>query len=176
LYAAPPLELEALVAAGNATLWRPFVDPTQPLAVKDDAEVLIPVVPGIQFWRNGLPLGLCPLAVAPEFEAALPPSHFFSPILLACATRGIHDLIATASERAKPVYPRIAKALKNSRWQRQGLYFSLRQDPTHEEWAALFRHFLESGFLLPPTPQQPAILPGVLSHGEESMLAQLLAE
>jgi hypothetical protein len=40
--------------------------------------------------------------------------------------------------------------------------------------AALFRHFLDNGFLLPPVPSQPLILPGVLSQGEEAKLAGVL--
>ena len=176
LYTAPVPGLEALVANGTAVIWRPFVDPASPLSVGENAApVLIPVVPGIQLWRGGLPFGLCPLAVDPGAGATLPPSDFLPPVLLACAARGIYDLIAAASQRAKPAYPRVERALKNSQWQRQGLYLSLREPPSLEEWAALFRRFLDSGFLLPPVSTQPAILPGVLSPGEEAALAKLLA-
>ena len=175
LYAAPPPQMESLAAAGTAVLWRPFVDPAAPLVVQQDAPpVLIPVVPGIPLWRGELPVGFCPLAIAPGFEAALPPSDFLPPVLLACAARGVYDLIAAAPQRARPSYPRIARALKKSPWQRRGLYLTLWQNPSPEEWAALFSHFLESGFLLPPVPSQPAILPGILSPGEEAQLAELL--
>jgi hypothetical protein len=73
-------------------------------------------------------------------------------------------------------YPRIAKALKqgNKFWQKQGIYLSPLQAPPPEEWAALFRRFLDNGFLLPPIPSQPLILPGILSPGEEAKLAELL--
>jgi hypothetical protein len=176
LYAAGPPQLEALAAGGSAALWRPFADPAHPLAVQENAPpVLIPVVPGIQLWRGGLPVGLCLLAIAPGFDADLPPGDFLPPVLLACAARGIHELIRAAPQRAKPAYPRIAKVLKNSPWQRGGLYLSLRQEPSQEDWAALFRHFLEKGFLLPPVSYHPVILPGILSPGEEAMLAKLLA-
>ena len=177
LYAAPPPQLETLAAAGAAALWRPFVDPAAPLMVQENAPpVLIPVVPGIQQWHGDLPVGLCSLAITPGFETALPPSDFLPPVLLACAARGIYDLIAAAPQRARPSYPRIAKALKNSFWQRHGLYLSPRKNPSPEEWAALFSHFLDNGFLLPPVPSQPAILPGILSPGEEAKLAKLLSE
>jgi hypothetical protein len=175
LYAAPPPELEALFVAGTAALWRPFTDPAAPLAVEQNAPpALIPVVPGIQLWRGDLPLGLCVLAIAPGFTAALPPPDFLPPVLLSCAARGMYDLIAAAPQRANPQYPRIAKALKNSPWQRRGLYLTLRHDPSPEEWAALFSRFLDNGFLLPPTSSQPAILPGIFSPGEEAKLAGLL--
>jgi len=189
-YAAPPPELEILMAnssangntGSTAVFWRPFINPENPLAAPDDlAPIVIPVVPGIQGWRNNIPLGLCVLAIKPDTESipSLPPSDFLSPVLLAVAARGIYDLIAAAPQRAKPVYPRIAKALKNSRerqgqWQCQGLYVSLRTPVSHAEWEPIFRCFLEAGFLLPPVSSHPAILPGILSPGEEAKLADLL--
>jgi hypothetical protein len=186
LYAAPPPGLETLVADRSAVLWRPFADPASPLGVPENPPVLIPVVPGIQTWRDGLPLGLCVLAVkddADSMSADIKSGDFLPPVLLAAAARGIYDLISAAPERANPNYPRIAKALKNNNpqgvegrnfWQRSGIYLTPRQEQSQTEWAALFRRFLEKGFLLPPHPSQPLILPGVLSPGEEAKLASLL--
>ena len=181
-YAAPPPQLHTLVGDNTAALWRPFLNPAAPLSVPENAPpVLIPIVPGIQGWRGGLPLGLCALAIKNDFAiSSLPPGDFLPPVLLAAAARGIYDLIAAAPERANPAYRRIDRALNNRqvscRWQRQGLYLSLKQIPSDEEWAALFRRFLDNGFLLPPALSQPAILPGVLSPGEEAKLAELLAD
>jgi hypothetical protein len=175
LYASAPAALETLLKDGSVALWRPFLAPNAPLAVPEDAlPVLIPVLPGIQGWRRGLPQGLCVLALASDFENTLLPGEFLSPVLLAVAVRGIYDLIAAAPERANPVFPRISKALKNSPWERRGIYLALRETPASETWAALFRRFLDAGFLLPPVPAQPAILPGVLSPGEEAKLAETL--
>jgi len=190
LYAAPPPGLEILVANGTAALWRPFLDPASPLSVPQNApQVLIPVVPGIQGWRVAgkqyddavaLPLGLCVLAIAPNLAPPpIPTSDFLPPVLLAVAARGIHDLIAAAPTRAKPAFPRIANALRGIRpeatlWQRQGPYLMLRRPFERQEWATIFRRFLEAGFLLPPTPFHPVILPGILSPGEEAKLASLL--
>jgi len=173
LYSAPPPELETLAASGSAALWRPFTDSASPLEIPENSPILIPVVPGIQTWRGGLPFGLCVLAM--KEDAGFPPSDFLPPVLLAAAARGIYDLISAAPERANPVYPRIAKALKNSEtWQRRGIYLTPERTPSQTEWAALFRRFLTNGFLLPPLPSQPLILPGVLSPGEEAKLASLL--
>jgi hypothetical protein len=173
IYAAPPPELEALVANGSAALWRPFTNPASPLEVPENPLVLIPVVPGIQTWRTGLPLGLCVLAIKGYTDIGT--GDCLPPVLLACAARGVYDLIAAAPTRANPVYPRIAKALKNSGfWRREGVYLWPRQEPAKPEWDALFRLFLENGFLLPPLPSHPLILPGVLSPGEEAKLASLL--
>jgi hypothetical protein len=181
LYAAVPPGLETLVAEGSAALWRPFVDPASPLKVPENTPVLIPIVPGIQTWRGGLPLGLCVLAVKNEAEIGqdiLPPGDLLPPVLLAAAIRGIYDLIAAAPARANPIYPRIASALKDGEgrnfWQRGGIYLTPQQDLPQAQWEKLFRRFLENGFLLPPVPSHPLILPGVLSTGEEAKLADLI--
>jgi hypothetical protein len=179
LYTSPPAALESLVKNKTAALWRPFLNPQSPLEAPNTPPVLIPVLPGIQGWRGDLPQGLCVLALGSAFEKetpgpALPPGDFLPPVLLAVAARGIYDLIAAAPERVKPAWPRIVKALKESPWQRRGIYLNLHDPPAPETWAALFRRFLEAGFLLPPTPDHPLILPGVLSPGEEAKLANVL--
>jgi len=183
IYAAPP---EGLIAE----LWHPYAgagnsvagDCYKQLSTSENysqqnfqhSPLLIPVIPGIQTWRGKLPMGLCVVAGKSENDLVqLPESDMLSPILLATATRGIYDIIATP-ERAKPRFLRIAKALKNSIWQRNGIYLSLKHEPTPEEWEKLFNRFMEVGFLLPPYPCFPVILPGELSDGEEKKLAEVL--
>ena len=169
LYAAPPPELTGLFDKGAAKLWRPFSEQENP-------PLFIPVIPGIQLWRDELPLGLCVVAAESEsYLEQLPPGDILPPVLLAAAARGIYDLLAS-SMRAKPVLPRTFKALQKSPlgWQRQGIYLTLKEKPRDEEWAALFRQFLDAGFLLPPTSSQPVILPGELSPGEDAKLATAL--
>ncbi|MDR2434588.1 MAG: hypothetical protein LBD47_08465 [Treponema sp.] len=181
-YASAPAAAGDLLKKGAAGFWRPFLNPLAPLAAADAPEVLIPVLPGIQGWRGCLPQGLCVLAIDSTCENALPSGDFLSPVLLAAAVRGIYDLIAAAPERAGSVLPRITKALNNSDspWQRRGIYLSLKADcglraeTAPQVWAALFRRFLEAGFLLPPIPDHPLILPGVLPPGEEAKLAEVL--
>jgi len=173
IYAAPPQELAALFNSGEAKLWRPYADSKNPFAV-DDTPFIIPVLPGIQTWRDGLPLGLCIAAANSEAQLSqLPPNDSLSPVLLALAARGVYDLLA-APDRAKPKLPRLTKVLNQSRWQRQGIYLTLKEKVNNEEWSALFQSFLEDGFLLPPTQAHPLILPGELSQGEEAKLASLL--
>jgi len=177
LYSAPPRVLKEMVADGDAALWRPFTNSASPLEVPEDPPFLIPVVPGIQTWRDGLPLGLCVLAI--KKDAAIgADGDLLPPVLLAAAARGVYDLISVAPARANPMYPRIAKALKNNEeqnfWQRSGIYLTPRQKPSQKEWAEVFLRFLEKGFLLPPFPSQPLILPGILSPGEEAKLALIL--
>ena len=170
LYASPPPELVSLFSAGKACLWRPFCEPE-----KNAPPVFIPVLPGIQSWRGGLPLGLCVVATESEEQLApLPPNDILSPILLVMAARGVYDLLASPL-RAKPILPKTFKALQKSRWKRHGVYLYLNESAQHEEWQALFRQFLEAGFLLPPCPSQPVILPGELSAGEDSKLAAVLS-
>jgi hypothetical protein len=180
LYAAPPPELSPLFNSGQAKLWRPFTNPASPFALAENTPVLVPVLPGIQLWRSGLPLGLCVLAAqdAHLFDndgllARFPESDNLPPVLLAAAVRGIYDIIA-APERGNLKFPRIEKALKKNRWQRTGIYLELKEKPEIENWTALFQKFMEAGFLLPPSPSFPVILPGELSAGEEAKLAAAL--
>ncbi|MCL2265747.1 MAG: hypothetical protein FWC22_06870 [Treponema sp.] len=170
LYAAPPQEL--INNSIDFQLWRPFIDPNSPFKV-EKSPLIIPVIPGIQTWVNGMPLGLCIItSESEELLSQLPPGDLLSPVLMAAAARGIYDLLA-APQRGKPHLPRVFKALKNSKWQRQGVYLKWSLEPhiTPQEWETLFVKFLEAGFLLPPLPSHPLILPGELSDGEDAKLA-----
>jgi hypothetical protein len=180
LYAAPPPELYALFNKGEAKLWRPFTNPASPFAVSEKVPVLIPVLPGIQLWRESegteLPFGLCVTAAESEKQLTqLPPGDMLSPVQLAVAARGLYDILASP-ERAKPVLPRTLKVcsqteFKNSLWRQEGIYLSLKEKTNTGEWTELFNKFLEAGFLLPPNQAQPIILPGELSDGEDAKLA-----
>ena len=181
LYSAPPQELIALFANADAELWRPFVDPAAPFASRNETPYLIPVLPGIQLWRDGLPMGLCIAVANSETQLMpLPKGDILSPILLAMAARGTHDLLA-APERASPKFPRITRAInkqaayKHNIWKREGIYLTPKEKLNDGEWAALFRKFFDAGFLLPSNPAQPLILPGELSEGEETKFAELLS-
>ena len=172
LYAAPPPELVTLFKNGAAKIWRPFLDPASPFAA--DAPLLIPVLPGIHTWRDGLPLGLCVVAALDESVLAhLPPNDSLSPILLAVAVRGVHDILA-APQRANVVLPQVTKTLQNSCWRQQGIYLTLSEISDTQEWETRFNKFLEAGFLLPPTADQPLVLPWEISKGEEAKLAAVL--
>ena len=193
LYAAPPQELMLSTLSGltqvneekkerafiNFKLWRPYCDPANPFAV-DDTQILIPVLQGIQTWRNNMPLGLCAAVIknepadSDESDIKLPPDDDLPPILTAIAARGIYDLLA-APARGKPNLPKVSGALHKSRWRRMGIYLTLKKEISNEEWEVLFHKFLDAGFLLPPFQSQPAILPGELSDGEEKKLAAALS-
>ncbi|MDR2159263.1 MAG: hypothetical protein LBP23_04245 [Treponema sp.] len=157
------------------SLWRPFLDTALPLAVPDvGSPILIPVLPGSGRDRSFGPLIL---AVDPALGAdhPFPPSDIVPPAILAALTRGVYDLISAAPERGKCPFPKIRAALAGGPWERRGIYLSLRKIPEPAAWAEIFRQFLEGGFLIPPNPEEPLILPGVLSPGEEVKLAGLLA-
>jgi hypothetical protein len=160
---------------GSATgsgpsLWRPFLKASPGPAAPPvrEAPVLVPVLP----W----PLPPRVAAFDPGLEDRFSPSDIISPVLLAAATRGVYDLIA-AGNRRRRVYPKINQVLygRESRgWHCRGIYLSL--PDTGACWETLFRRFLEGGFLIPPSPGEPLILPGILSPGEEAKLASLLEE
>jgi hypothetical protein len=185
-----------------AALWRPFLDTENPLALvaanagkTKSPPVLIPVLPG---QLGGIPFVL---AIDPQFAEThpFPPSGLISPALLALAVRGVYDLIAAAPERGKLRYHKIDSALKKNaepadlgsvdhspidpkpvvRWRRRGIYLFPQSSGNStcinlSDWKKVFLRFLEGGFLIPPNPDSPLILPGILSPGEEAKLADLL--
>lgn len=165
-------------------LWRPFLE-DPPLAkpaagaeasacLRYDAaaRLLVPVLP--LPWA-GVP---CALVLDQTLEAAFPASgqDLISPVVLAVAARSVWDLIAALPERGGGKFPRIRRTLAQSTWRRRGIYLTLADAAGEEAYAALFRHFLEKGFLPPPSPRCPLILPGILSPGEEAALAGCLRQ
>ncbi|MCL2267115.1 MAG: hypothetical protein FWC17_05040 [Treponema sp.] len=187
LYAAPPKELtesyiqeilnkDAEKNKSYIKIWRPYTE-------TGDTPVIIPVLPGIQTWRENLPVGLCAAAVKPEnILTHLPENDMLSPVLLSAAARGVYDILAS-SQRGKPDLPHTFKALKkqNCRWLRNGIYLHYKETESAlpqclraEEWSLLFNKFLEAGFLLPPLRDHPLILPAELSEGEDKKLAAAL--
>jgi hypothetical protein len=175
LYAAPPNYADE--KKGEIKLWRPFVDPERPFVVDEGWDFFVPVLPGIQTWRDGLPLGLCVVAAKNEsLLAQFPQDDMLSPVMLAVAARGVHDILA-AQERARPQLPKVFKSLQsNKTWERRGIYLSLKEKPSGATWAALCEKFLEAGFLLPPDLSQPVILPGEMSDGESAKLAAVFSD
>jgi hypothetical protein len=162
-------------SGGLQALWRPFLEaPSGPF--------FVPVLP---FPFPGAP---AVLVLDPETDSALElHMETVSPTALAAAARCIWDLIAVSPDRGRPAFPKLDAALsRNSagskNWRRQGIYLNYSVDPASPasgndagNYPALFRRFLGSGFLLPPSPFQPAILPGELSRGEETKLAELFS-
>jgi hypothetical protein len=152
------------------SLWRPFLeDPAGPAsAPTGETPVLIPVLP----W----PLSPHVAAFSPGLEDRFPPSDIVSPALLAAATRGVYHLIAAGNRGGRPVYPKINRVLYDRQgrgpWHCRGIYLTPKD--AGAGWEMLFRRFLERGFLIPPGPGEPLILPGILSPGEEAKLASLI--
>lgn len=188
LYASPPAEL--LQFGKKINIWRPFINETEQFTGSD---FLALVLPGIQTWREYtdnenianiiLPLGLCVVASKSEtLLAQLPENDLLPPVLLAASARGVYDIIASNSQsgkpaRDKPLLPQTFKALRaNQYWVRDSIYLTPKKKPNNEGWATLFKKFLDEGFLLPPTPLYPLILPGELSKGEDVKLAGVLKD
>jgi hypothetical protein len=172
----------------KTAVWRPYLNDPAVQAMP----VLLPVLPcafpGVPavFAVNtaaftSSPAGLAEKTVLPEF----PPPQLISPVALVAAARSIYDLLAKP-ERGTPRFPKIDCAVKKSAvWKRHGIYLTFVSGENAgggnsgnrcvpESYAILFRYFLESGFLLPPSPEDPLILPGELSPGEEAKLVALL--
>lgn len=149
-------------------LWRPFLD-----SIISPDRPLIPVLP--LPWPAPLRVLALPPALR-ETTAGIPASQIISPVTLAAATRGVYDLIAATPARGQVIYPRIEEALAEKKWLRRGIYLYCGLDLEDEAYAGIFTRFLEQGFLLPPGRDDPFILPGILSPGEETKLSGLLRE
>lgn len=154
-------------ADARASIWRPWLpelsDSTLPA-------VLCPVVP--------LPHPARPIAflLDPEIAERFPASEPSSPVVLAAASRAVADLLEEASDsgraerRPGPLLEKAILSVSGISFRGPYLRFSESADPA--AYAALFARFLASGFLLPPDPALPAIVPRELSGGEETKLAE----
>jgi hypothetical protein len=82
-----------------------------------------------------------------------------------------------ADGRGDVRYPKLEKALaqKGWIWKQEGIYLRCRETLSAESWAEIWKGFLEAGFLLPPNQDDPLILPGIMSPGEEAKLAGCFA-
>ena len=166
-----PLHDPAFPCCGSepakVSLWRPFLDEK----VIDTA--LVPVLP----W----PQGPAVLVLAKNMETSFPAGELIPPVLLAPAARALHNLAAALKvfDPKLGKYPRVRKALGGldsgeSLWYRRGIYLTVEPGMDREKYESLFRRFLEAGFLVPPSPSEPAMLPLAMSAGEEAKLAALL--
>ena len=171
------------------SLWRPFLGagPDKGAGKSDTASyntsysqsynqsyyesygLLIPVLP----W----PLGPSVLVLKKGMDASFPPGELIPPVLLAPAARSLYDLGAVMKTQTQKNgwarYPKIEKALTNSIWRRKGIYLTIKPETEKENYKELFLCFLNGGFLIPPSPQEPVILPFSMSNGEEAKLAEL---
>jgi hypothetical protein len=149
------------VTSSAPPLWRPFAELPPP-------EVFVPVLP--------VPLAGSPWVLARRGPAGGEfPCGPVSPAALAPAIRAVYDLIAAPRRGAFPRIRRVLESEAGEKWRLRGIYLSLREVPDDEGWEALFRRFLAGGVLIPPDREEPLILPGALSAGEEAALAALLA-
>jgi hypothetical protein len=157
----------------TVSLWRPFLP-----ANTSACPLLVPVLPWCLAPKTlAVRNGAFPAGRVGSSSARPPASDAIPPVILAAATRAVYDLLAEIEHGTRGV-PRIlavAKALASSAWRQKGIYIRYCVDNSGG-YEALFRRFLEAGFVLPPDPEQPAILPPVLSGGEEAKLVALIRE
>jgi hypothetical protein len=156
-------------AGAAAGLWRPWLAPGSIRPEAAAPPLLAPVLP--------LPLAGAPIlfALEPASAAAFPPSDRLSALTAAAAARTVFDLLAAVQDGSREPDADVAAAADASpAWRRAGLY--LVSDAATDVYAARFDRYLAAGFLLPPDPAAPAILPAGLSPGEAAALRRLLAE
>ncbi|MDR0409163.1 MAG: hypothetical protein LBH18_02025 [Spirochaetaceae bacterium] len=145
-------------------VWRPFCSKSSELVLKGRA------------FRPVLPFPLAPAVVVNGKNCVKSFSGgFISPVILAAAARAVYDMLARP-ERGTMRFNSIKRAFElpetQKNWRLDGIYiYPARSVST--VWPAVFRRFMAGGFLLPPCPDNPIILPDELSKGEESALAGL---
>ncbi|MCL2373899.1 MAG: hypothetical protein FWC65_01480 [Treponema sp.] len=156
-------------AKSGVSLWRPFLA-AQENPDREQCDIMLPVLPS--------PTAPAALILNKNIEDLFPGGDIIPPVLLAPAARALYNLAAALkhfpANRNWPEYPKIRKALSSGIWRRQGIYITAKPDTGTEEYETIFRRFLEGGFLIPPSPCEPIILPLAMSAGEEAKLAELL--
>ena len=152
----------------KASFWRPFVG-GRTGDQREGFSFVVPIIP-------------CPVAPWVLISDLSLHSDLIPPTVLTPAVRTIYNVLSAKSTRGKIKLPKVEKLLKKEDcvWQRHGIYLCLKQEHrAHQEnsnWEKLWLRFLENGFLLPPDPDDPLILPETISPGEEAKLAKLLSE
>lgn len=152
----------AVPAYRELPVWRPFYTA---LAGGGEARPILP-----------FPLAPAVIVCDRDRESGYPSGGFVAPVLLAAATRAVYDLLARP-ERGVMRFKRIKEAFNRpetrENWRMDGIYIRPARADAGKDWTQVFRRFLDGGFLLPPGPEDPLILPGELSEGEETALANL---
>jgi hypothetical protein len=156
----------AMPAYRELPLWRPFCAPEQ--AASESCATFRPILP--------FPLAPAVIVCEKTRENNYPDTGFVAPFILAAATRAVYDLLAQP-ERGLARFKRIKKVFElpetQENWRMDGIYIRPVRTDACEDWPLVFRRFLDKGFLLPPNPSDPLILPGELSQGEETTLSTL---
>lgn len=153
----------AVPAYRELPVWRPFCT----------------VESGGGAFRPILPFQLAPAVIVCDRDRQnrYPSGGFVASFILAAATRAVYDLLARP-ERGVMSFKCIKKAfdrpLTQESWHPDGIYIRPAWADAGKDWPLVFRRFLDGGFLLPPSPEDPLIIPGELSEGEETALADLL--
>jgi len=137
---------------GRIVFWRPYCE-----ARPTGTDVIIPVLPFPGTW--GPTLVLFPAAAS--LNSALPASDIVSAVPLAGFIRSIAELSSAATARAGDADP------LPSLWSRTGPYLAATCPPDHYD--AIFRRFLDAGFLINPRFPGPTILPIIWSDGERAL-------
>ncbi|MDR1363225.1 MAG: hypothetical protein LBJ35_04170 [Spirochaetaceae bacterium] len=158
----------AVSAYKRLPVWRPFCPALSEKSLNARA------------FRPVLPFPLAPaVVVCGKDSTKKQPDSFVSPLILAASTRAVYDMLAHP-ERGLMRFKLIKEAFEQpetrKNWRLDGIYIYPVKTGAAKNWREHFRRFMNSGFLLPPSPAEPLILPGELSKGEGAALAKLLRQ
>lgn len=157
--------LEDASPAAAVSVWRPRLsEPSLPQAAK----VLVPVLPGSWAPAPAVILFQGDAPVQPPASDPCPPSA------LAVLARSCDGLVASLAA-GTPYDPSFLDGVLPSTWRRRGFYVAFPTGEPFELRRERFLRFLDAGFLLPPGPELPLVLPLELSSGERALLRTLLA-
>ncbi|MDR1148042.1 MAG: hypothetical protein LBK66_05365 [Spirochaetaceae bacterium] len=149
-------------------VWRPFC-PAEFLDNIQKARAFRPILP--------FPLAPAVIVCGKTFSDKYPPAGFVSPLLLAAAARAVYDMLACPERgfmRLKLIKKTFEQPETQKNWRLEGIYIYPARKNAAKNWGAYFRGFADGGFMLPPGPDEPIILPDELSKGEEVALSKLL--
>lgn len=150
--------------AATALRWRPQtgLDTPPPEAV---------VAPILPYPGPGAPVVLLPPVGG---EALFSPPDPVSPVVCAVAARAVADLLFRYTLRTAASCCRAIAAVVGTPWVRRGIYLHREDELFLFRYDLQFQRFLQAGFLIPPDPRLPLILPEELSPGEDEALARIL--
>ncbi|MCX7655751.1 MAG: hypothetical protein N2Z76_04420 [Treponemataceae bacterium] len=151
-------------------VWRPFGGKKKDFW--DSFPVLVLILPTGGLFQPAV------LAIRKEYdETRLPPSDIIPPPLETFLIRGVWDLQHAPPLDVSHLFPHTLQVVDNSgTWIRVGPYVWYRSPEALDQYALIFKVFLDEGVLLPPHPALPLILPRQATKGEDALLAKLLRE
>ncbi len=155
-FSSGPLKGISTAAEADIPLWRPGENWGDSKKASNEVELLLPL-PGLDYGRVFLCRKSSPVCTK---ESPVP-----SPVTAAALIRVVWSLIAALKNL--PEYEDFASSL----WEQKGAYLFWKGNSA--DYDAIFSRALEKRVLLPPSTEQPVILPREQSEGDRTLIRTL---